>query len=327
MKSFFLSPLSLCFWLSLISVVCAIESCSGPAKTGPGPIYKLNAPVRRDICLPSGQNKLFRVHPDSCFLGACWLRNMEEVDSIRLIVRGRVLSSEDCQPVKNGVVDVWQTDASGMYGSPHPDKENGHCRGRVLADARGKYEYETDLPGAYGLLSVMSPRVSWWPQGLPPYLPSHIHVTSWGLGHNVMSTQLYLPDDVGRHHDLRSSWFGVPLGAEDSRNVMNLTREGNRLVTVVDLILIPNASLAFTSADEAITHAMCSGSSLEDFSLPLCWPEATWIMSVAGPVMIALLLGAVVIGLIILRSIVGFVFVLAVGKGRAGQNVKKSKAE
>jgi protocatechuate 3,4-dioxygenase beta subunit len=78
-----------------------------------------------------------------------------------------------CQPVANAVVDLWHADTSGAY-----DNSGFKLRGYQITDTRGRYVFETIVPGIY------------------PGRTRHFHVKVAVPGRRVLTTQLYFPDDA-----------------------------------------------------------------------------------------------------------------------------------
>jgi catechol 1,2-dioxygenase len=80
-----------------------------------------------------------------------------------LILSGTVYAADCRTPLPGALIEVWQTDARGVYG---PDQESGEPRccflqGLVKTDANGRYSIQTIRPGHYR------------GEGPPP--PAHIH--------------------------------------------------------------------------------------------------------------------------------------------------------
>lgn len=123
-----------------------------------GPYYRVGAPLRADLTTP-------------------------ELEGRRLIVRGLV-RGRDCEPLPRALLDVWQADARGHYDN---DGSGAHAaseivlRGRIRADAQGRYELRTIVPGRYR-------------DGVR-YRPSHVHVKLVAPGHRILTTQLYFEGD------------------------------------------------------------------------------------------------------------------------------------
>ena len=78
-----------------------------------------------------------------------------------------------CQPIANVTVDLWHADARGAY-----DTSGYKLRGYQVTDARGRYVFETIVPGMY------------------PGRTRHFHVKVAVPGQRVLTTQLYFPDDA-----------------------------------------------------------------------------------------------------------------------------------
>jgi protocatechuate 3,4-dioxygenase beta subunit len=107
-----------------------------------GPFYKANAPVRSSLVEPGTRGE-------------------------KLILSGVVYTTQ-CQPVADALLDFWQADEKGEY-----DNEGFRYRGRLRADAAGRYRLETILPAIY------------------PGRPRHIHVKVQAPGGRVLTTQIY----------------------------------------------------------------------------------------------------------------------------------------
>ncbi len=89
----------------------------------------------------------------------------------RVVLTGRVLS-RSCAAVAGALLDFWQADARGEY-----DNAGYRLRGHLVADAQGRYQLETILPGLY------------------PGRTRHIHVKVQASGRPALTTQLYFPDE------------------------------------------------------------------------------------------------------------------------------------
>jgi len=97
----------------------------------------------------------------------------------KLIISGQVLN-QNCDPVPEAIVDVWQTDSNGNY-----NFEDFTLRGKIKADELGQYKLETILPGKYSEAGAMR--------------PAHIHVKVSAPSLLSHTTQLYFEGD--EHHD------------------------------------------------------------------------------------------------------------------------------
>jgi len=82
-----------------------------------------------------------------------------------LVVTGRVLSADGCAGLRGATLEWWAANPSGDYNDAH--------RATQIADAEGRYRYETDFPGGY------------------PGRPVHVHVRVTAPAHRVLVTQIY----------------------------------------------------------------------------------------------------------------------------------------
>jgi protocatechuate 3,4-dioxygenase beta subunit len=80
------------------------------------------------------------------------------------VLRGTVRSSGDCRPIPGARVELWLAGPDG-YDDDH--------RATVIADAEGRYQFESDLPGPF--------------ERRPP----HIHVRVAHPGYRTLVTQHY----------------------------------------------------------------------------------------------------------------------------------------
>ncbi len=95
----------------------------------------------------------------------------EGMTGTRLILVGYVLD-QNCNPLPNTWLDFWQADANGEY-----DNAGYRLRGHQYTDAQGRYYLETVLPGLYSSRPI-----------------EHIHVKVQPEGGEVVTSQLYFPD-------------------------------------------------------------------------------------------------------------------------------------
>ena len=96
-------------------------------------------------------------------------------------VSGRLLDG-DGRPVSDGVLEIWQADARGVYGPPF------RGFGRVPTDAEGGFRFTTIVPGA-----VMGPD--------GPQAP-HLMVSVFGRGIlRRLATRMYFPDEAANAAD------------------------------------------------------------------------------------------------------------------------------
>jgi catechol 1,2-dioxygenase len=81
------------------------------------------------------------------------------------VLSGRVLAAKECKPIPSARIEFWLANPRGEYDDAH--------RVTVLADQRGRYRLESNVPVSYG--------------GRPP----HIHVRVRAPGYEELVTQHY----------------------------------------------------------------------------------------------------------------------------------------
>ena len=121
----------------------------------------------------------------------------------RLTLTGRVLSTR-CRPIPGALLSFWQADARGVY-----DNRGFRLRGHQFADARGRYELDTIVPGLY------------------PGRTRHIHVKVQAPRRPVLTTQLYFPGVTQNRRD----------GLYMPELVVSWRRVGARRVARFDFVL------------------------------------------------------------------------------------------
>ena len=128
------------------------ETCSSiaTAENIEGPFYKRGATSRSVLVAP-------------------------EDDGERLVISGTV-SSTKCERLAKATIDVWQANVKGDY-----DLDGFRFRGRMAADAQGRWRVRTIVPGRY-----LNGR---------RYRPAHIHVKVSAPGFDTLTTQLYFDGD------------------------------------------------------------------------------------------------------------------------------------
>jgi len=118
-----------------------------------------------------------------------WTQGKEPAVGERILVHGRI-QDENCRPVPNTLVEIWQANAGGRYRHIKDtylaplDPNFGGC-GRTVTDENGRYQFLTIRPGAYP-----------WPNRGNDWRPMHIHFSVFGsgFGHRLI-TQMYFEGD------------------------------------------------------------------------------------------------------------------------------------
>ncbi len=137
-----------------------------------------------------------------------------------LRVEGRVLD-EDCRPVRNALVDLWQADTNGRYShpaDPNPARRDPNFQGwgQAITDRDGRYAFRTIKPAAY-------PRefLDGRPDENAGWRTPHIHFRVTKPGYRELSTQMYFAGEALNDTDRvlaqvpREAWPRVVIAGID----------------------------------------------------------------------------------------------------------------
>ena len=125
-----------------------------------GPYYRRGAPYRAKITVP--------YEPGT-----------------PLVITGRVWGFDTKQPLPGALIDIWQADQAGRYDNQDPTDPPVvvyRNRARVVADERGRYEFETIHPGPYKIDEKI-------------WRSPHIHYLVQYQGYESLVTQLFFSGD------------------------------------------------------------------------------------------------------------------------------------
>ena len=93
----------------------------------------------------------------------------------------------DCNPIEGAWIDFWHCDSSGAYDNTSADYR---FRGYQFADDKGEWSLTSNVPAQY------------------PGRPKHLHVKVQGEISDILTTQLYFPDDPLNSTD---NWYHPDL--------------------------------------------------------------------------------------------------------------------
>src|SRR5689334_3039125 len=134
-----------------------------------GPFHRLGAPE-----LPAGGN----------------IARLDKTGTTTL-VSGRVLDL-DGEPIRDALLDVWQTQSSGLYDSQDEGLDGElHMRGRFYTDADGRYLIRTVLPVNYPIPSDGPVGAMLRATGRHPWRPAHIHFVVSAHGYEPVTTHIF----------------------------------------------------------------------------------------------------------------------------------------
>jgi protocatechuate 3,4-dioxygenase beta subunit len=103
-----------------------------------------------------------------------------------LVLTLQIVHANDCVPVPRARVDVWHTDALGLY-SGYARQETGSAKGETFL--RG-----TQFTGVDGEVRFTTIYPGWYPGRTP-----HIHFKVFDNDRSVITGQLYFPDPITEH--------------------------------------------------------------------------------------------------------------------------------
>ncbi len=140
-----------------------------------GPLYMAGAP---EVASPA-----LMMHPDE--------------PGERLFLSGHVVNTATGQPLPHALLDIWQSNAAGAYAEDDPSQPEWNFRRRVTADASGRYEIETVVPGCYEIGDASGLACGGLLQSLGRHRmrPGHVHLKLSAAGAQPMTTLLYFRGD------------------------------------------------------------------------------------------------------------------------------------
>jgi len=147
----------------------------------------------------------------------------------RLMLRGTVLSADCRTPLPGTLIEIWHADDRGFYDKQQPgnflEEMKPHLRGMIRADAKGRYEVETIIPGAYPI----PPGVP----GLEKYggltRARHIHIKVLPFLNVALTTQLYFKGD--------EHLGGDPWGGHKPSLALDMKQDGRYMKADFDFVL------------------------------------------------------------------------------------------
>jgi protocatechuate 3,4-dioxygenase beta subunit len=98
---------------------------------------------------------------------------LEHGAKARVVELSGTVLTRNCKPVSRVLVDLWHADETGEY-----DNRGFHYRGHVFTDAAGRFSFRTIRPAPY------------------PGRTRHYHVKVLATGRQLLTTQLYFPNEA-----------------------------------------------------------------------------------------------------------------------------------
>ena len=122
-----------------------------------------------------------------------------------IVLYGQVTNVEG-KPVPGAEVDVWQTNAEGLYDLQANDPSVMDMRGRLRCDAEGRFHFRTVRPIGYSIPMDGPVGELVRKQNRHGFRPAHIHILIAAPGYRELVTALYFADD---EHVDSDTVFGV----------------------------------------------------------------------------------------------------------------------
>jgi hydroxyquinol 1,2-dioxygenase len=110
------------------------------------------------------------------------------------------------EPVAGALLDIWQSDEEGHYDVQYPDLATPRGRGRLRADAEGRYAFWTVHPEAYPVPDDGPVGDMLTAAGRRPMRPAHVHFKVSAPGHRTLITHVFTADSTHLDDD---AVFGV----------------------------------------------------------------------------------------------------------------------
>ncbi len=150
-----------------------------------------------------------------------------------ILIKG-ILLDGDGQPLKDGLIEIWQADENGSYSADYtPGKFRGWGRTSAGFDT-GRYSFKTIKPGAVeqGNGTSMAPHIAFW-------------VVARGINLGL-HTRLYFPEDANLHEtdpvlnvvpaERRSTLIATSTGDEGKPEYeFNITIQGDQETVFFDV--------------------------------------------------------------------------------------------
>ncbi len=152
-----------------------------------GPFYREGAPA-----YPNGGSVVLQRHPAA-----------ETV-----MAAGQVRDTSG-RPLAGAVLDIWETDANGLYEHEDPAQPDMNLRGRFETDADGRYSFQCIRPVSYPIPSDKTCGAMLTLMKRQPTRPGHLHAVISAPGHQRLVTQIY---DAADPHLDSDAVFGVKRG-------------------------------------------------------------------------------------------------------------------
>jgi catechol 1,2-dioxygenase len=123
-----------------------------------------------------------------------------------LFVNGRVVDGSGA-PIRDAIVDVWQSSPEGLYENQDPNQADMNLRGQFHSDAAGVFSFRSVMPAGYPI-PVNGPVGDFIRAVKRPhnFRPAHVHFLIYKPGFKTLISQIYVNGDPLLETDVQ---FGV----------------------------------------------------------------------------------------------------------------------
>ncbi|RVT50115.1 intradiol ring-cleavage dioxygenase [Rubrivivax albus] len=136
------------------------------------------------------------------------------------LVRGTVRGVGG-EPVPGAQLDVWQSDADGLYDVQHPGLDHAQARGIFTADGEGRFHFRSILAMPYAIPHDGPVGRLLQALGRHPWRPAHLHFLIEAPGYETLTTHVFRRDDpyldsdavFGVRQSLIADWRPQPDGS------------------------------------------------------------------------------------------------------------------
>jgi hydroxyquinol 1,2-dioxygenase len=117
-----------------------------------------------------------------------------DLEGDTLFLSGKILDL-DGQPISNALIEVWQSNAQGLYDIQDPTQSPGNFRGCFRTGNDGRYAFETVVPLAYHVPTSGPSGKVLKQLGRHPWRAAHIHFKVLAAGYRPLTTQIFMDGD------------------------------------------------------------------------------------------------------------------------------------
>ena len=187
MRTSWYAAILLMFILSLAAVACGDDAEDSSGNAAPAEVNTAALPVAAtDVPKPSCDPTPSKTEGPFYFDAGMVRRDITEgKPGTPLLVSFRLVEAGSCAPIPDAFVDIWHTDAAGLYSGYRGQGDDGadtsgqtFLRGKQITDADGLAEFDTIYPGAY------------------PGRTIHIHFKAYTDEQRLLTSQMHFPDEV-----------------------------------------------------------------------------------------------------------------------------------